>query len=466
MKIQNEHSPLDRHWWSTSIRLWWYILKAHIGPFFLAFIVVMFVFLLQFLMRFIDKIVGKGLDLWTIVQLIVLNLAWMVVLALPMAALVASLMAFGSLAASNEMTAMKSAGVSFPRMLFPVFLAGLLLAYADLRFNNDILPNANHSAKDLANDIQRKKPTFSIKAGEFSNDNSLPGYSIFAAKTEEHSNLLEGVTIYNHANAAEVAMLTAEKGTISFTQDFKFLVMDLQNGEIHQSFNAQPDQYRRGHFTSYQVRIPTSGFDFLRQGESERGDRELSATELMKFVHNRDTTAQRQTVSYRKSLVTFADAITDSRKVIQLPDSLDKDSTRKALAKNELRQFLFSLPEGASQINNTARDGGSYLVEVHKKYALPVACFVFIILGAPLGALAKRGGIGIGVGFSIGFFILYWAFLIGGEKLADRGIISPWSGMWAANILLGIVGLLLSYRVMKEKPGFKLIPSFLRRNKS
>src|SRR5688572_5613822 len=108
-----KHTLLSRGWWKTSFRLWGYILKAHIGPFFLAFSVIMFVFLLQFLMRFIDKLVGKGIDAWTIIQLITLNLAWMVVLAMPMASLVASLMAFGSLSASNEITAMKSAGVSF-----------------------------------------------------------------------------------------------------------------------------------------------------------------------------------------------------------------------------------------------------------------------------------------------------------------------------------------------------------------
>src|SRR2546423_659533 len=198
------HNPLKQSWWRTSFRLWGYILRAHIGPFLLAFTVIMFVFLLQFLMRFIDKIVGKGLDIWTIVKLITLNLAWMVVLAMPMAALVASLMAFGSLSASNEMTAMKASGVSFMRMLFPVLLLGIALAYGDLVFNNDILPDANHAAKDLMSDIQRKKPTFVIRAGEFSDEGSLPGYSILAKKTLENSSDLECVTIYDHPTVNEM----------------------------------------------------------------------------------------------------------------------------------------------------------------------------------------------------------------------------------------------------------------------
>ena len=117
----------------------------------------------------------------------------------------------------------------------------------------------------------------------------------------------------------------------------------------------------------------------------------------------------------------FADEYDRYQKPSSLPDTSVADSNRKAIVTANFRQSLFQIPSEASQIVGTKLDAGSYLVEVHKKYALPVACFVFILLGAPLGALAKRGGIGMGVGLSIGFFILYWAFLIGGEKLADRG---------------------------------------------
>lgn len=404
-------------------------------------------------MRFIDKIVGKGLDAWTIVKLICLNLAWMVVLAMPMAALVASLMAFGALAGSNEMTAMKASGISFLRMLFPALILGLFLAFADLTFNNDVLPDANHAAKDLMNDIQRKKPTFTVRAGQFSDDGSLPGYSILAQKTSENSSDLFGVTIYDHSVTNETRVLTAKKGNLSFTSDFRKLVLTLHSGEMHQFFNSDGSDYRRGTFETYVVRIPTNGFDFMRQGESERSDRELSANDLMRYVLKRDTAVAREKTALENLLVKFGNDITSRRKSALL-DSVIADSNRLSMVVGTLRQSLFQIPSEASQLIGTQLDRGSYLVEVHKKYALPAACLIFILLGAPLGAIAKRGGIGVGVGFSIGFFILYWASLIGGEKLADRGLISPWHGMWAADIVFGIVGGFLTLRVLKETPGF------------
>jgi lipopolysaccharide export system permease protein len=442
---------LKRAWWRTSFRIWGYILRAHGGPFFTALSVVMFVFLLQFLMRFIDKLVGKGLDPWTVIQLIGLNLAWMVVMALPMAVLVATLMAFGSLAASNEMTAMRSAGVSFARMIFPVIIIGALVAYLDLRFNNDVLPDANHKAKDLAQDIQRKKPTFSIMPGEFSDENALPGFSIFAKERNTTDGTLTEVIIYDHSNPIQTNTLTAKTANLQFSKDYKNMLLSLHNGEIHQSYQNQQEQYRRGEFTDYDIVIPTSGYDFTRDANSERGDRELSADSLMKYVNNRRSAAEKAQINLTSSLSHF-----DSSLHAYYPgNKVDTEaSVRRSLIKNEIQQTLYGVIDHGSQMNGQLREANSYLVEVHKKYALPVACLVFVLLGAPLGALAKRGGIGIGVGMSLGFFILYWVGLIGGEKLADRGIVTAWQGMWAANILLAVIGIIFTIRVLRETPFF------------
>jgi lipopolysaccharide export system permease protein len=454
------------HWWSSSKRLWIYILKALLGPFTMSLVVIMFVFVLQFLMRFIDRIVGRGLGLWTIIELIALNLAWMVVLAVPMSVLVACVMAFGSLSASNEMTAMKASGVSFARMMFPVILFGIVIGYGDLVFNNDVLPDANHAAKDLMSDIQRKKPTFSIEPGQFSDDDAIPGYSILARKSLPSTSELEDLTIYNHSEPNKVTLMTAKRAKVSFTSDFRSIIMTMHDGEVHEYSSLEPATYRRGTFHEYVVHIPTNGFDFMRQGESERSDRELSAADLLKFVHARDTIRMRLTKSLTEHLISFAKDIASPN--APLP-GLNALSGVPNDAKSQVRaqfQIKYSqIQNDIGLVNNAQQDMDSYMVEVHKKYAIPVACIVFVLIGAPLGALAKRSGIGVGVGMSIGFFVMYWIFLIGGEKLADRGKITPFMGMWGGNILLIVLGIYLTWRVASESPGLNLKALFRRPKK-
>ena len=224
-----------------------YILRAHLGPFAFSLVTLMFVFLLQFIMKFIDQLVGKGLTPWVIMELIALSLAWMLVLAVPMSVLVATLMAFGDLSSRNEITAMKASGVSTYRMMLPVFAGALAVGLALLWFNNDVLPDANHSLRTLTIDIRRKKPTINLRNGVFSQD--IPGYSILVRKTFEKTNDLEGVTLFDYTNPGVNVCITAERGTISFSPDFRKLIMDLRRGEIHvQGWHSGPYKNRRQAF--------------------------------------------------------------------------------------------------------------------------------------------------------------------------------------------------------------------------
>lgn len=445
---------LKREWWRTSLSIWGYIAKALATPFVMSLVVIMFVFLLQFLMRFIDKIVGRGLDIWTIAQLIAYNLAWMVVLAVPMAVLVACVMAFGQLSASNELTAMKAAGVSLGRMLFPVIVLGILIGFFDLQFNNKVLPDANHMAKDLMSDIQRKKPTFVLEPGQFSDESSIPGYSILARKVDQSTGDLAEVTIYDNSQHTESRVLTADRAKVAFTRDFKNIILTLRDGEMHQYYPFKPEEYRRGVFETYVVQVPTSGFDFMRQGESERSDRELSAQDLMAMVRQKDTLRERELATMKDHLESFA------RDLIQ-PSLASGEQAAVADPLNFQRSLfqprMLMMQNDYDNIRNREEEIDAFMVEIHKKYSIPVACIVFVLLGSPLGALAKRSGIGPGVGYSIGFFVLYWIFLIGGEKLADRNVIAPWIGMWGGNILLGVLGIYLTWVVAVERPAFQWI---------
>lgn len=445
---------LKREWWRASFSIWGYISKALATPFVMSLVVIMFVFLLQFLMRFIDRIVGKGLDLWTIAQLIAYNLAWMVVLAVPMAVLVACVMAFGQLSASNELTALKAAGVSLGRMLFPVLVLGTLVGFFDLQFNNKVLPDANHMAKDLMSDIQRKKPTFVVEPGQFSDEGSIPGYSILARQVDPNTGDLKEVTIYDNSQHTESRVLTADRAKVAFTRDFKNILLTLHNGEMHQYYPFKPEEYRRGDFKTYVVQVPTSGFDFMRQGESERSDRELSAQDLMRMVHQKDTLKQREVSTMKEHLVTFArDLIQPAFAAGELAAAADAQNFQRAL----FQPRMMMMQNDYDNIINREEEIDAFMVEIHKKYSIPFACIVFVLLGSPLGALSRRSGMGPGVGYSIGFFVLYWIFLIGGEKLADRNVITPWIGMWGGNILLGTLGMYLTWVVAVERPAFQWI---------
>ncbi len=427
--------------------MWDHIVREAVTPFIMALTVIMFVFLLQFLMRFIDRIVGKGLDLWTIIELIVFNLAWMVVLAVPMAMLVACVMAFGALASSNELTALKAAGVSLGRMLFPIMVLSIMVAVFDLQFNNIVLPDANHRAKDLMTDITRKKPSLQIDPGTFTTGDEIPGYSILARRTNPATSDLQDLTIYDHAQPNESRVITAKFGHLAFTRDFRNVILTLRDGEIHQQGAQQPGDYRRGRFGTYIVTVPTTGYDFMHQGESERSDRELSATALLKYLHTHDTLKSKEIAQLRQHMVEFANELTS----LKAPENQQATATI-SLMRSMFSPHLMTLQNDESSITQTQEDIDSYQVEVHKKYAIPASCIIFALIGVPLGALAKRSGVGAGTGLSIGFFVVYWIFLIGGEKLADRAVITPFWGMWGGNFILLGIGILLTWRVAVEAP--------------
>lgn len=428
-----------------------HILKAHIAPFFGSFFILMFLFILQFIMKFMDQLVGKGLSGAVIAELMMLNLAWMVVLAVPMAVLVATLMAFGGMASANEITAMKASGMSLFRMMVPVVAASLVITYAMIEFNNKVLPEANHRSKTLTIDIRRKKPTLTLIPGLFNQD--MPGYSMLVRKTFAESNNFEGVTIYDHSDPNKNTMITAQHGSLSFSSDYRKLVMDLYDGEIHELDYAKPNLYRIVKFHRQRLTTHAEGFDFERSGVNAftRGDRELSSGEMLYMVDSLYSLI----AEIQKRITGYTQGLTDKLLLGSVPEgSPQKNFWRNVEQYSNMKsQMMFYRNNIESEISNIEfqqKQIREYLVEIHKKYSIPFACFVFILVGAPLGVMARRGGFGVAASLSLGFFLLYWASLIGGEKLADRQFIEPWVGMWIANIVIGILGVFLTYKIGKE----------------
>jgi lipopolysaccharide export system permease protein len=411
----------------------------------------MFVFLLQFIMKFIDQLVGKGLTAWVITELIALSLAWMLVLAVPMSVLVATLMAFGDLSSRNEITAMKACGVSTYRMMLPVFAGALLVGATLLWFNNDVLPDANHSLRTLTIDIRRKKPTINLRNGVFSQD--IPGYSILVRKTFEKTNDLEGVTLFDYTNPGVNVCITAERGTISFSPDFRKLIMDLKRGEIHELDLQKMMAYRKIRFESHRIAMGVEGFDFTRSSESafQRGNRELGASEMMAIVDSLRGAREAVVKGLRERTQREADSLVAGQPVTTPTPYVYAPGTASSYAAlNDARTFSTMVATDLFRIQNFEMQIDQYMVEVHKKYSIPTACLVFVLIGVPLGIMARRGGFGTAATLSLGFFVLYYACLIGGEKLADRGILTPFTGMWSANIIISLMGLYLTVRVARE----------------
>ena len=263
--------------------LYKYILKNHFIPFVFSTITLMGIFILQFMMKFADKLVGKGLSTWVIIKLISFNLAWMVVLVIPMATLVATLMAFGNMSQNNEITIIKSSGVSLYKMMAAPLIASAVLCYLLFLFDNDVLPDANHQAKLLGQEISRLKPTLSLEPGVFSQE--VSNYAILVRGINNKTNELSEITIYDYSNPGKINIVTAKKGEIFFTNDQTKLIMSLHDGEIHESEVGNTNLYRKLIFKRHRITMDAEQFSFQQSNfSSSRGERELGTSAMQAIV--------------------------------------------------------------------------------------------------------------------------------------------------------------------------------------
>jgi len=441
-----------------------YILRSHVAPFFFSVFTLISIFLLQFLMKFADKLVGKGLSYWVITKLIIFNLAWMLVLVVPMSVLVATLMAFGGMAQNNEVAIMKASGVSLYKMSIPPLIASVLIALMLVYFNNNIYPDANHAAATLIKDINRTKPTFALEPGVFSQE--IDGYSILAK--EKNGDTLINATIYDYSKGNVTDLVTAKKGRIYFSADQRKLILDLQNGEIHEFDKAEKERYRIIKFTSHIMRLNADQFAFSQSSPGgQRGYREMGAAELnVKLDSLKKIVANLKTQFNSSVELNFLSPFPlNAFTPIGSNSTLD---VKYMHFKDRLNSAKASINSRFDNLSTYYENMNTYNVEIHKKYSLPIACIIFVLIGAPLGTMTRRGGFGVAAGISLTFFLIYWACLIGGEKLAIRGYLSPFLAMWGANFIMGSFGLFILYKSAKEKIELnfdwmkKLLPKQLR----
>lgn len=358
-----------------------YIIREHISPFFFGLFLIVFIFTLNLFFRMLPRIVGKGLSLRVIAEFFFLNLAWIFALAIPMAVLIATLSAYGRMSSDGEITALRSSGISPWQMISPALVVSVFIAIGVVLYNNYLLPEMNHRTKLLSIDISRKKPTFNIEPGIYAFN--IKNYVFHAVGINQETSELETVSIYDEHIPDKRSTITARRGRLRFEPGEEVIYLNLVEGEIHSPASKESFDYEWTQFDSALFRVPAPGLVLKRGAAASKSDREKSVGEMLRDI---------------------------------------KELRKQKESRHILRRI------------------SSYLVEIHKKFSIPVACIVFIIVGAPLGILAHKGGIGVSGGISLLFFTLYWAFLVNGEDLADRGIVSPAMAMWMPNVILAVVG--------------------------
>jgi lipopolysaccharide export system permease protein len=450
-----------------------YIYRELLFPFFFSISVVTFVLLSNFLFKSVDRLLGKGLQFGVIFEFLYLNLAWIVAMSIPMAVLVAALMAYGRLAEDNEITAMRASGISFVNILGPGVVFGLLVTVFMIYFHNNILPDFNHKARLLSGDIYRKRPGLNIEPGYFMDD--IPDYSIYVR--ERKGDQLRNLTIYNKDSQSIQTTIYADSGFVRV--DGNTVLFTLFSGEIHELDLENLEDYRRTDFQKHRIAIPVDNLMLERRESSRRGNREMTIAMMQenvaKYTVERDKVYEKIATLVKGELDTSM--IPDRQDFAQLQKAVDLQQkanlhTLSAIAaknKNRRLNSLLSRIKGEMRLATSyQKQISQYQVEIHKKYSIPVACVIFILIGAPMGVITKKGGIAVPALLSLSFFLLYYVFLVGGEELADMLIIPPFWAMWTPNILLFIVGLyLVNYATWEHRTlnVSKLVKRFKRRKR-
>jgi len=433
-----------------------YVLKEHIAPFFAALFVTTFLFIINFLVEVLDKILSKGIPVQIVLEIFGLNVVWMVGFAAPMSVLASTLMTFGRLSSDKEIVAMQAAGISPFSLMRPVIIVSVLLMVLLIGFNNWVLPEANYRSSMLMQSITRKKPHAMIDEGKLINQ--FPGIQLWVSHIDNREAMLYGIKIFE-IGGTYPRVITSDSASMEYVDMGTTLMLHLRNGENHFVDPKDPERYFRILFANQDFAIQNIDDRFERTDKKNRGQRELPIKDLEEAIAEteedmRKLIADFEPVIWQRANNLIALMVKDS---ILSEESENKEvlkTTRNrnralGLVKREEGEILKQIDKMNLKCESFLKRIAIYKVEIHKKISTAVACIIFALIGAPLGIIAKRGGIGPGTVYSLGFFTVYWVCLIGGENLADRLIIPPAIAMWTCNALIGTVGLFLTWRVAK-----------------
>lgn len=453
-----------------------FVLKSFLGPFIMTFLIVLFVLMMQFLWLYIDELVGKGLSLGVILEFLGWGSATLFPLALPLATLLASIMTMGSFGENNELLAMKAAGIPLLRILAPLMVLSLFISVAAFFASNNLIPVAYEKIYTLRDDIGKTKEEIKIPTGIFYN--GIDGYTLRVVSRDEND-MMHNVMVYDHSKGnGNVSLTVADSGIINMSTDKSSLTFTLFNGTNYEEDNTLTSKdstysLQKVNFEMQQVVIPLKNYAFKKSDNSKYGN-ETMTKGLAQLRIDRDSL----TVRHQKNLKTqtrktiFTDALkyayqmdtsnrTNEKYATPIcPDSLfqwkdlDQESTAYKQAITHIHQQITDMKYVPQDIQAVAYPLRRTILESFRKFTLSIACIIFFFIGAPLGAIIRKGGLGTPVIVSMFFFVIYWVVDISGKKLANDGAITPFIGAFISTFVLFPMGAFLTWKSTKDSALF------------
>ena len=472
------------------------VIKAFVGPFAATFFITLFVLLMQFFWLWVDDFVGKGLSIGIILKFIWYQSAVLVTLALPLAVLLSSLMTFGNLGESFELVAIKSSGISLLRFMRPLFFVTLLLSGVAFLFSNYIIPVANLKSRTLLADIVQAQPAFDLTEGVFYD--KIGGFAIKIGKKEANDSVIRDVIVYEQNNPLQDNFIIAKSGVMRVSENKRFLEFNLKDGwryeERGDKFGGAKTDYIRLGFKEYKKQFDLSALGFVKitpDSVNKNNEKMFSMRQLNKAIDSFEKENKQffvQTLKTTYSFLPFTQFLDTSTikegpadtsakfKTAKNFEELLPDSVKQIIHDRALTQVT-SLRTNieANQINFKERDKRlrKHKIEWHHKIVLSIACLVLFLIGAPLGSIIRKGGLGTPLIFAIIFFMVFYFSTTIGEKLANENTLTPFTGMWLATFLLFPLGVFLTYKAMRDSQLFnkewyyrifRVVRSFFKRS--
>ena len=453
-----------------------FVLKSFLGPFIMTLLIVLFVLVMQFLWLYIDELVGKGLGLGVIFEFLAWGSATLFPLALPLATLLASIMTMGSFGENNELLAMKAAGIPLLRILSPLMILSFMISVAAFFASNNLIPVAYEKIYTLRDDIGKTKEEIKIPTGIFYN--GIDGYTLRVVERDEN-NIMHNVMVYDHSKGhGNVSLTVADSGIINMSSDKTSLTFTLFNGTNYEETNTVSKRdstytLQKVNFSRQDVVIPLKNYAY-KKSETNKYDNEVMTKGLAQLRTDRDSLEVKhaKTLENLTRRATHTDNLNHTGQmltVVSKPetykgkmnvDSLlqwespEKEAEAHSKAMSQLDLHLSSVQYFPTELNQVAYPLRRTIQESFRKFTLSIACFIFFFIGAPLGAIIRKGGLGTPVIVSMFFFVIYWVVDISGKKLANDGAITPFLGAFISTFVLFPMGAFLTWKSTKDSALF------------